>query len=260
MDLMYPLAGFTVGAIVGLTGVGGGSLMTPLLVLLFGVSPSVAVGTDLLYASVTKAGGTLAHSLKGTVDWGITRALAIGSIPAAAITLFSVHHWLPGGIGGAGKLISFALGIALLLTAVSLIFRRRLQAYAASRFSGHRDPHHTWWLTVLTGAILGVLVSISSVGAGALGVTALFFLYPSLPAHRIVGSDIAHAVPLTLVAGAGHWLVGGVDWTLLSSLLIGSLPGIWLGSQVSTRVPERVLRPLLAGMLVLIGSKLIVAH
>ncbi|GAB2892157.1 sulfite exporter TauE/SafE family protein [Uliginosibacterium flavum] len=259
MDWMYPLAGFAVGAIVGLTGVGGGSLMTPLLVLLFGVSPSVAVGTDLLYAAVTKAGGTVAHSLKGTVDWAITRALAYGSIPAAGLTLWLVHRFLPGGLGGAAGLISFALGIALMLTAISLVFRKKLQAFAQRHAPGTPNPRRTFWLTVLTGAILGALVSISSVGAGALGVTALFFLYPSLPAHRIVGSDIAHAVPLTLVAGIGHWMLGSVDWYLLGSLLIGSLPGIWIGSHVSAKVPERVLRPILAGMLVLIGGKLIFA-
>lgn len=256
---MYPLAGFAVGAIVGLTGVGGGSLMTPLLVLLFGVNPSVAVGTDLLYAAVTKSGGTIAHSLKGTVDWAITRALAFGSIPAAGLTLWLVHSFLPGGLGGAKSLISFALGIALVLTAISLVFRKKLQAFAQHHAPSKPNPQRTFWLTVLTGAILGVLVSISSVGAGALGVTALFFLYPSLPAHRIVGSDIAHAVPLTLVAGIGHWILGSVDWYLLGSLLIGSLPGIWIGSHASAKVPERVLRPILAGMLVLIGTKLIVA-
>lgn len=259
MDLMYPVAGFAVGAIVGLTGVGGGSLMTPLLVLLFGVSPSVAVGTDLLYAAITKAGGTLAHGLKGTVDWAITRALAYGSIPAAALTLLLVHHFAPGGLGGASKLISGALGVALLLTAVALLLRKKIQAFALRHAPAVPNPTRTFWLTVLTGAILGALVSISSVGAGALGVTALFFLYPSLPAHRIVGSDIAHAVPLTLVAGLGHWWLGSVDWALLGSLLLGSLPGIWLGSQVGAKVPEKVLRPILAGMLLLIGTKLIVA-
>lgn len=260
MDWMYPLAGFAVGAIVGLTGVGGGSLMTPLLVLLFGVSPAVAVGTDLLYASITKAGGTLAHSLKGTVDWAITRALAYGSLPAAALTLVAIHTWFPGGIGEAKGLISFMLGVALLLTAVSLIFRKQIQAFAQRKAPAQPNPQRTFWLTVVTGAILGVLVSISSVGAGALGVTALFFLYPSLPAHRIVGSDIAHAVPLTLVAGFGHWLLGSIDWALLGSLLVGSLPGIWLGSHISAKVPEKVLRPILAGMLVLIGTKLIAAR
>lgn len=260
MDLMYPLAGFAVGAIVGLTGVGGGSLMTPLLVLLFGVSPSVAVGTDLLYAAVTKAGGTVVHSLKGTVDWAVTRALAVGSIPAATLTLLLVHQFFPGGIDGASGLISFSLGIALVLTAAALVFCKKLQAFAERHAPAVPSPRRTFWLTVLTGAILGALVSISSVGAGALGVTALFFLYPSMPAHRIVGSDIAHAVPLTLVAGLGHWFLGSVDWFLLGSLLLGSLPGIWLGSQVSAKVPEKILRPILAGMLVLIGSKLIGAH
>mgnify|MGYP002135406376 CR=1 FL=1 len=259
MDIAYTIAGFSVGAIVGLTGVGGGSLMTPLLVLLFGIHPSVAVGTDLLYAAITKAGGTLAHGLKGTVDWSVTRRLATGSIPASAITLLVVGNFFPGGIGGAIGLIKVALGIALLLTAVAIIFRKKIQDFALKHSEGRENPRRTATLTVVTGAVLGVLVSISSVGAGALGVSALFFLYPRLPTLRIIGSDIAHAVPLTLVAGIGHWFLGSVDWSLLGSLLIGSLPGIWLGSHVSTRVPDRVLRPILAGMLVLVGSKLIAA-
>ncbi|NMG43183.1 TSUP family transporter [Aromatoleum toluvorans] len=257
MDFAYTVAGFAVGAVVGLTGVGGGSLMTPLLVLLFGIHPSVAVGTDLLYAAITKAGGTLAHGRKGTVDWAVTRRLATGSIPAAALTLVLVGKFAPGGIGGATSLIKVALGIALLLTAVALIFRKQIQAYAARRFGGQPNPVRTARLTVLTGAILGVLVSISSVGAGALGVTALFLLYPGMSALRIVGSDIAHAVPLTLVAGIGHWMLGSVDWLLLGSLIVGSLPGIWIGSHISTKVPERVLRPMLATMLVLVGAKMI---
>lgn len=256
MDLSYTVAGFSVGVIVGLTGVGGGSLMTPLLVLLFGIHPSVAVGTDLLYAAITKAGGTLAHGLKGTVDWTITRRLALGSIPAAILTLVLVNMFAPGGIGGAAALIKVALGFALLLTAVALIFRKQIQAFAL-RHVGEPNPRRTAVLTVVTGAVLGILVSISSVGAGALGVTALFLLYPSLPALRIVGSDIAHAVPLTAVAGAGHWVLGSVDWNLLLALIMGSLPGIWLGSHISTKVPDRVLRPMLATMLVLVGAKLI---
>ena len=257
MEFGYTIAGFAVGAIVGLTGVGGGSLMTPLLVLLFGIHPSVAVGTDLLYASITKTGGTLAHGMKGTVDWTVTRRLASGSIPAAIITLMLVGKFAPGGIDGAAGLIKFALGIALLLTAVALILRKHIQAYAFKTFGGTPNPARVAWLTVLTGAVLGVLVSISSVGAGALGVTALFFLYPAMPALRIVGSDIAHAVPLTLVAGIGHWVLGSVDWFLLGSLIIGSLPGIWVGSHISTKVPDRVLRPILATMLVLVGAKLV---
>lgn len=257
MDFAYTVAGFSVGAIVGLTGVGGGSLMTPLLVLLFGIHPSVAVGTDLLYAAITKAGGTLSHGLKGTIDWQVTRLLATGSIPAAILTLVLVGRFAPGGIEGAAGLIKFALGIALVLTAVAIIFRKQIQQFAQQRFGNNPNPVRTARLTVLTGAILGVLVSISSVGAGALGVTALFFLYPAMPALRIVGSDIAHAVPLTLVAGIGHWFLGSVDWLLLTSLIIGSLPGVWLGSHISTKVPDRVLRPVLATMLVLVGTKLI---
>ena len=259
MDFAYTIAGFGVGAIVGLTGVGGGSLMTPLLVLMFGIHPSVAVGTDLLYAAITKAGGTLAHGLKGSVDWAVTRRLASGSIPAALITLYVVGNFAPGGIEGASGIITFALGIALVLTAIAIIFRRKIQEYSLRRFGDAPNPRRVAVLTVITGAVLGVLVSISSVGAGALGVTALIFLYPSMPALRIIGSDIAHAVPLTAVAGMGHWMLGSVDWFLLGSLIVGSLPGIWLGSHVSTKIPDRVLRPILATMLVLVGAKLI-AH
>ncbi|WP_459949229.1 sulfite exporter TauE/SafE family protein [Denitratisoma sp. agr-D3] len=254
MDFAQTLSGFAVGAIVGLTGVGGGSLMTPLLVLLFGIHPATAVGTDLLYAAITKSGGTWVHARKGTVDWRIVRLLASGSMPAAALTLIGVHHFAPGGLGSATKAITFALGIALVLTSAALIFRQRLLAWARRH---NPDTEHHPWKTVAMGATLGVLVSISSVGAGALGVTALFFLYPKIAAHRIVGSDLAHAVPLTLVAGLGHWWLGSVNWHLLASLLLGSLPGIYIGSHLSTRVPEHILRPTLAGMLVLVGGKLI---
>lgn len=256
MDPLYTLSGFAVGAIVGLTGVGGGSLMTPLLVLLFGVNPATAVGTDLLYAAFTKAGGTAAHAKQGHVDWKITGLLALGSIPAAAITI-AVLSQLPKQSGAMTHTISVALGFALLLTAVSIAFGRKLREYAVShQAAGFRK--HIGPTTVIIGAVLGVLVSISSVGAGALGVAALYFLYPHLLPKQIVGSDVAHAVPLTFVAGMGHWWMGSVDWTLLGSLLLGSLPGIWFGSRVSSKIPEHLLRRMLASMLVLIGTKLIV--
>ncbi len=257
MEFAYTLAGFAVGAIVGLTGVGGGSLMTPLLVLMFGIHPAVAVGTDLLYASITKAGGTLAHGLKGSVDWTVTRRLATGSLPAAVLTLWLVHRFAPGGIEGATAVISVALGVALVLTAVAIIFRQRVQGASRRILGDTPNPATVRKLTIGTGVVLGALVSISSVGAGALGATALFFLYPRLPTVRIVASDIAHAVPLTAVAGLGHWALGSIDWALLGSLLIGSLPGIWLGSHISARVPDRVLRPILASTLVLVGAKMI---
>jgi uncharacterized membrane protein YfcA len=258
MDILYTLSGFAVGAIVGLTGVGGGSLMTPLLVLLFNVHPATAVGTDLLYAALTKAGGTVAHSRKGHIEWAVTGRLALGRIPAAAITIYVLSH-LPKGSNTLGALISSGLGFALLLTAVALLFGRRLRDYAARHEDSPLRQCCLGKITVLVGAILGVLVTISSVGAGALGVAALFFLYPKLSPVKIVGSDVAHAVPLTLVAGLGHWMLGGVDWALLGSLLLGSLPGIWLGSHISSKVPEHILRRLLASMLILIGGKLIAA-
>lgn len=250
----YSVSGFGVGLLVGLTGVGGGSLMTPLLVLLFGIHPATAVGTDLLYAAVTKSAGTVIHGIAKTIDWRVVGRLAAGSIPAMALTLallsrFDVHGQT------AGSLISTLLGIMLIVTAGSLIFRRRLLEFYASRI-GELKPNRTLILTVATGAMLGVAVSLSSVGAGAMGVTALVLLYPRLPTARIVGSDIAHAVPLTLFAGLGHWLMGSVDWLLLASLLIGSLPGIVLGSLVAARVPDLVLRPLLASTLLLVGARL----
>ncbi len=257
MDLSQVISGFAVGAIVGITGVGGGSLMTPILVLLFGVSPATAVGTDLLYAAITKSGGTVVHARRGNVDWRIVGLLAAGSLPAAAVTLFLVSRFAPGGLGGAAHIIKFSLGIALLLTAVALVFRRQLQTWAQSHDVDTLPAYRRDRLTVVTGLILGTLVSLSSVGAGAVGVTALFFLYPKLPAIRIVGSDLAHAVPLTLVAGLGHWWLGSVNWDLLVSLLLGSLPGIYLGSHLAARISEKILRPTLAGMLVLVGAKLI---
>ncbi len=251
---LYVLSGLFVGIIVGLTGVGGGSLMTPLLVLLFGFHPGTAVGTDLLYAAATKGVGTVVHNANKTVDWRITRRLALGSIPAtlATVALLYMLH-LHG--DATSKLISTVLGYALLLTAVSLIFRRQLTQWAESR-SLEFSPGATLALTVLLGAILGVLITLSSVGAGAIGVTVLIFLYPRMPMSRIVGSDIAHAVPLTLIGGAGHWLLGSVDLALLGSLLIGSIPGIVLGSQLTPRIPEGVLRPILAAVLILVGAKL----
>ncbi|KVQ93033.1 sulfite exporter TauE/SafE family protein [Burkholderia ubonensis] len=257
IDLLYSLSGLFVGILVGLTGVGGGSLMTPILVLLFGVHPATAVGTDLLYAAATKATGTLVHGLKGSVDWRITGRLAAGSVPASAVTLWILHTYgmhTP----AAARLIQLVLGGALLLTSLALIFRPQLAALAA-RNPLTPSPARTLWSTVLTGAVLGVLVSMTSVGAGAIGVTVLLLLYPALATTRIVGSDIAHAVPLTLIAGMGHWLLGSVDWSMLLSLLIGSLPGIVIGSVLSTRAPERLLRNLLASTLVAVGLRLVLA-
>jgi hypothetical protein len=250
---LYAIAGFFVGLLVGLTGVGGGSLMTPVLVLLFGIHPATAVGTDLLYAAVTKTAGTVVHGINHTVDWRVAGRLALGSIPTTALTLIALEYFSPK--SHSSPLISMVLGIALILTAVSLLLRKLVLRLAARRIDA-MAPRSTFLLTVLTGAVLGVLVSLSSVGAGALGITALIFLYPNLPTARIVGSDIAHAVPLTLVAGAGHWLMGTVDFGMLGWLVLGSLPGIVVGSQLSSRVPDTLLRTILAITLLIVGSKL----
>jgi len=255
MDWLYSLSGFLVGLVVGVTGVGGGSLMTPLLVLVFGVAPVTAVGTDLLFAALTKTGGAWAHARRGNVAWSIVGWLAAGSVPASAVTLVFLHLFVPDP-GKLSGIVSVGLGFALILTAGALLFREKLHAWAARRAaSGPRSASPR--RTVALGAVLGVLVTVSSVGAGALGVTVLFFLYPGLAAARIVGIDIAHAVPLTLVAGLGHAAAGAVDWKLLGALHIGSLPGIWLGSALSQKVPERLLRGALATMLILIGGKLV---
>jgi len=257
---LYAASGFAVGFIVGMTGVGGGSLMTPVLVLLFGFHPASAVGTDLLYASLTKSGGTLVHHIGGTVEWRVMRLLALGSVPATIVTLLLLgQHDLHAG-GGMGRIISHVLGAALLLTSLSLLFRRtilRLGQSVSAYFDRHRGRQAG--ATVALGATLGVLVSISSVGAGALGVTVLLLLYPKLPTVRIVGTDIAHAVPLTLVAGIGYSMLGSVNWPVLISLLIGSLPGIALGSVVAPRVPEVALRSILATLLAIVGLRLVLA-
>ena len=255
INLLYSLSGFFVGLLVGLTGVGGGALMTPLLVLLFGIHPATAVGTDLLYASITKTAGTLVHGLSDTVDWKIARRLALGSIPATALTLALLAYFSQRTEGASG-LITTVLGFALILTAIALLFRRRILDFFAKRV-GEFEPGQAKALTIALGAALGVLVSLSSVGAGAIGVTVLLILYPRLPVARIVGSDIAHAVPLTLIAGIGHWFLGSIDWVLLGSLLIGSIPGITIGSYIGARIPDRVLRPILASTLAVVGGRLV---
>src|ERR1700756_129256 len=255
IDLLYAVSGFCVSLLVGMTGVGGGSLMTPLLILLFGIHPATAVGTDLLYAAATKTGGSVAHGWARSIHWPAVIRLASGSIPASILTL--VVLWQLDLSGESSRsLVNLVLCFALILTAVSLLFRKAIIARYRWRLE-QLDPGSTTRATVIVGAALGVLVSISSVGAGAVGVTALLLLYPRLPMTRIVGSDIAHAVPLTLIAGIGHWAMGAIDWHLMGVLLLGSLPGIVVGSYFATRVPEMALRLLLAATLIVVASKLV---
>jgi uncharacterized protein len=254
IDPQYTIAGFLVGALVGVTGVGGGSLMTPILIVLFGIHPATAVGTDLLYAAATKTAGSLVHGFARSVEWQVVWRLATGSVPATMITL-ALLSFLNLESQAARSLITIVLCGALLTTAGVLIFRSTIVQFYRRRFRT-LDPRNVAIATAVVGAILGVLVAISSVGAGAVGVIALIILYPQLPMARIVGSDIAHAVPLTLVAGTGHWLIGAVDWHIIGSLLAGSLPGIILGSYFAVRVPELALRLLLAATLVVVAGKL----
>jgi uncharacterized protein len=259
INFQYIISGLLVGMLVGITGVGGGSLMTPLIVFLFGFPTSTAVGTDLLFASITKGGGVLVHHRSHqSVEWKIVGWLALGSLPSAMLVLGLLEHF---GTHNpeVTKLINFSLGVALILTALSLFFRHRLmqvgketESHAPARFHHLQTP-----LTVTLGAILGALVTLSSVGAGALGTVALLFLYPRLPTLKIVGTDLAHAIPLTAIAGLGHLHMGNVNFMLLGSLLIGSLPGIYVGSHLSAKIPERVLRPVLASVLMLIGLKFV---
>ena len=257
MDWVYTLSGFLVGLIVGVTGVGGGSLMTPLLVLFFGVSPATAVGTDLLYASITKALGGWVHGRNGTVDWKIVGLLSLGSLPAATLTVVLLkflaldEQTLKG-------LVTGVLSVALLLTAAALLLKDWIRKIALRDDGTVYELHHRHLpaATIATGALVGALVTVSSIGAGVLGTVALLFLYPRLSTVKVVGTDIAHAVPLTALAGMGHLALGTVDLVVLGSLLLGSLPGIYIGSHLSAKVPEKVLRPLLATMLLIIGARM----
>ena len=254
MDLLAVLAGFGVGAIVGMTGVGGGSLMTPLLMGVFKLNPAVAIGTDLWFAAITKSGGSWAHWRLGHVETRITGLLLVGSVPATLATVTLMHF--TGVTKGWGSALTFALGIALLLTAVSVAYRRAWHAIGL-RLERWLPAQRQATLTVASGALLGVLVSLSSIGAGAIGATLLLLLYPRLPAHKVVGTDIAHAVPLTLLAGIGHATLGHVEWALLAALLVGSLPGIWLGAHLTRAMPERLVRGVLCASLLGAGFKVL---
>ena len=258
IDPLYSLSGFAVGMLVGLTGVGGGALMTPLLILMFGIHPATAVGTDLLYAAITKTGGSLVHGFARSIDWRVVRLLASGSVPATLVTLAVLSHSNLNG-EATRSLITLVLSVALFATAFVLVFGQPIVALYRTRVAA-LDPRRTARATVLIGVALGTLVSISSVGAGAIGVIGLMLLYPQLPMAKIVGSDIAHAVPLTLIAGLGHWMMGSVDWHIILSLLVGSLPGIFVGSYFAIRIPERALRLILASTLFVVASRIAYEH
>ncbi len=253
INYMYVLSGVLVGGLVGFTGVGGGSLMTPILILVFGIHPASAVGTDLIYASITKTGGSLVHGYNKTIDWRVVGRLALGSVPATALTVLTLYE-MKIDSKATSSIITNVLGFALLFTAISLLFRKPLMRWYGSRVR-EINPVLVRNLTILTGVVLGVLVTLSSVGAGAIGVMALVLLYPKMEARRIVGSDIAHAVPLTLIAGLGHSILGTIDFTILTSLLVGSIPAIIVASIASARMSDTTIRVALAIVLLAVVAR-----
>jgi uncharacterized membrane protein YfcA len=249
-------AGAGVGLIVGVTGVGGGSLMTPLLISVFNLEKAVAIGTDLWFAGLTKVSGSIAHHREDHVDYHIVKNLLLGSIPMTIATMVYMH--LVGLSKRSDSTLAYALGVALVLTAITVAFRPlwfKVGIWLEKFITRERRP----FLTVLCGAILGVMVSLSSIGAGALGATMILLLYPRLDMKRLVGSDIAHAVPLTIVAGIGHASLGNVHWALLLELLLGSLPGIWIGAKLTKHLPETITRFALCICLLLAAKKILMA-
>ncbi len=260
MDLSYPIAGFIVGFIIGLTGVGGGSLMTPILVLIFGITPIIAVGTDLLYAAITKSGGAFVHHYRGNIQWKIVLLLSTGSIPASLISIIILKQ-LDSASFDYEKLIVTVLSIALILTAIFLLSKNYiLEISRNEQFAVVKLLHRKLLkpITICAGILIGVLVTLSSVGAGVIGGALLFLLYPRLRAITVIGTDLAHAIPITAIAGLGHAYLGNVDYLLLGSLLIGSLPGIFLGSHIGDKLPDKIIRPILASILLIIGTCLLI--
>jgi uncharacterized membrane protein YfcA len=260
MELTHSLAGFLVGMLVGFTGVGGGALMTPVLIFFLGVAPHTAIGTDLLFASLTKGAGGWVYGARGSIDWQVLRRLTLGSLPAAAITLLFIRHIETE--KGFETILLQSLGYVLAVTGVAMIFKFRLhhlgqgqRTAAPERFKKAQPA-----LTVAAGALLGVLVTLTSVGAGALGAVMLLYLYPyRLTPKKLVGTDIAHAIPLTLIAGLGHLTLGNIDFPLLGSLLAGSIPGVLIGSRLGVSVDGRYLQNAIAMILMIVGVRLVLS-
>ncbi len=257
---LYVAAGALVGVLVGLTGVGGGSLMTPILVLAFGQSPAVAVGTDLLFAALTKITASFSFGASRRIDWRIVRRLALGSLPGAAGVLATLSLSTRSALH-ADRFLLLCLGVMLVLTSAGMLLERivrlRLAKSAQPRPLANPTTTPPLALTVLVGFLIGVAVTLTSVGAGALGTVALLWLYPRLPTDRLVGTDIAHAVPLTLLAGLGHASLGHINTGMLGYLLIGSVPSVLLASRLAIRISQPRLRLILALMLAVVGTKIL---
>ncbi len=261
MEHTYIIAGGLVGLIIGLTGVGGGSLMTPALIIGFGINPVIAVGTDLLYAAITKSGGVIFHHYRKNVNWSIVLNLAAGSIPACLITLYSIQHFNIS-TESYNTIISRTLSVMLILTALVIVFKNQLSTsfFRVTQLSSSRTQEQTanirFYLTIISGMFLGTVVSISSVGAGAIGTAILFTLYPKYPSIKIIGTDLAHAVPLTAVAGLGHLSQQHVSLPLLLGLLVGGIPMVYIGANLGKKLSDEVLRKIVAAMLFSLGVKL----
>ena len=251
--LGFSIAGLVVGTAVGATGVGGGSLMTPILILFYGISPALAVGTDLLYASISKSFGVLLHGRNGSLDWAIVGWLSVGSVPAAMLTLVMLDQI--GGSAELDRLIKLTLSAAVIVTALFTLCQELLASrLRVGQERGELRPATQRLLTVIAGLLIGAVVTISSVGAGAIGMMILLLLYPKHAPIRIVGSDLAHAVLITAIAGAGHARMGSVNYPLLGWLLLGALPGIWIGSRLGFQMNPRTLKRAIAGILIVVGS------
>ncbi|MES2488745.1 MAG: sulfite exporter TauE/SafE family protein [Pseudomonadota bacterium] len=257
-DFGFSVAGLVVGIAVGATGVGGGSLMTPILIMFYGINPAIAVGTDLLYASASKSFGVLLHGRNGSLDWRIVRWMALGSVPATLITLAFLHNFPKG--PGLDGLIKLTLAIAIIVTATFALFQDQLMRLIKR---GNQNvvvdisERKQFQLTILSGVLIGTLVTISSVGAGVIGMMLLLLIYPKHAPIRLVGSDLAHAVIITAIAGAGHASLGTVNYSLLGYLLLGALPGIWIGSKIGFNLPEKLLKRVIAGFLIFIGGTML---
>ena len=259
-DTLYIVSGFAVGLLVGLTGVGGGSLMTPLLTAIFGISPSVAVGTDLAFAAITKGAGTVVHRIKGNIQWRIVGLLCLGCLPASILTILALHALeieKAAPKSGPDMFIRWSIAICVMLTVTALLFKSKLLKFLDSNPQLVLQGRPRDIATIIAGVVLGTLVTISSIGAGAIGATVLIMLYPKLKSSEVAGTDIAYAVPLTAVAAMGHASLGTLNWALLGALLIGSIPGISIGSFLSRSVPEKMLRGVLATTLTLVAAKLV---
>lgn len=254
--LLYIFSGAGVGLLIGLTGVGGGSLMTPLLILL-NVPYHIAIGTDLLYAAITKSGGVYMHHKRGNINWRVVFTMAAGSLPASIVTAIALKYFFEDS-EGYKTVLTTTLGFMLIFTAGVLLFKNRIQGYASKHQTVESSVFHRHrsLFTFISGILLGVCVTLSSVGAGAFGTAILLVLYTRLPALHIIGTDLAHAVPLTLIAGMSHFLfLGNVDFTLLIGLLIGSIPAVYVGTKLGSHLPERFMFSLLAVILLILGVR-----